>query len=75
MSYQTNEDNVYPVGTFITAKEAPAVKLEITNYYQRIYYCSVVGEPGAKQRVYFERELIAPVQSSNNLAQVIGRKA
>ncbi|HEY0654377.1 MAG TPA: hypothetical protein VGD65_14655 [Chryseosolibacter sp.] len=61
MSYQTNEDNIYAVGTFITAKEAPAVRLEITRYYQRIYYCSVVGSEAAKRKVYFERELVAPI--------------
>jgi len=62
MSYQTNEDNIYTVGTLITAKEAPAVKLEITKYYQRIYYCSIVGNETGKVKPYFERELIAPVQ-------------
>jgi hypothetical protein len=64
MSYRTNEDNIYAVGTFITAKEAPAVKLEITKYYQRIYYCSVVGNDQSKVKAYFERELIAPLQIS-----------
>lgn len=64
MSYQTNEDNIYAVGTFITAREAPAVKLEITKYYQRIYYCSVVGNETAKLKAYFERELVAPIESS-----------
>jgi hypothetical protein len=64
MSYQTNEDNIYAVGTFITAKEAPAVNLQITRYYQRIYYCSVVGNEGGKLKAYFERELVMPMQSS-----------
>lgn len=60
MSYQTNEDNIYPVGTRIAAKESPTVKLRVTKYYQRIYYCSVEGQDSAKQKVYFEKELIAP---------------
>jgi hypothetical protein len=60
MSYQTNEDNIYAVGTIIMAKEAPTIKLEIKKYYQRTYYCSVVGDAAAKQKAYFERELIAP---------------
>ncbi|MEJ1238421.1 hypothetical protein WBG78_09840 [Chryseolinea sp. T2] len=60
MSYQTNEDNIYGIGTFITAKEAPTIKLKITTYIQRIYYCSVVGDDTAKQKAYFERELIEP---------------
>lgn len=60
MGYQTNEDNIYAVGSFINAKESPAVKLQITKYYQRIYYCSIVGDDNAKPKVYFERDLIAP---------------
>ena len=60
MPYQTNEDNIFQVGTFIVAKEAPAVKLEIKKYFQRIYYCAIVGNESAKQKVYFERELISP---------------
>jgi hypothetical protein len=60
MSYHTNEDNIYAVGLVIMAKEAPTIKLEIMKYYQRIYYCAVVGDESAKQKAYFERELIAP---------------
>ncbi|HYC87529.1 MAG TPA: hypothetical protein VEB86_19985 [Chryseosolibacter sp.] len=60
MSYHTNEDNIYPVGSMITAKDAPAIQLEIKKYYQRIYYCSVVGSDDAKRKAYFEKELIAP---------------
>lgn len=62
MSYQANEDNIYAVGTLVRAKAAPSVELKITSYYQRIYYCSVVGSDSAKLKVYFERELVAPVQ-------------
>lgn len=54
-----NNDNIYPVGTFITAKDSPARKLLITGYKQRIYYCAVVEQPD-KKFVYFERELIQP---------------
>lgn len=60
MSYQTSEDNIYSVGTLITAREAPTVTLKITSYYQRIYYCSIEGNDTGKVKVYFERELIAP---------------
>lgn len=60
MGYQTNTDNIYPEGSFITAKEAPAVKLKIMAYRQRIYYCAVVGDEGQKQLAYFERELVPP---------------
>jgi hypothetical protein len=55
-----NNDNVYPVGTSITAKEFPARKLHITAYKQRIYYCSSVDHPEVRQLAYFERELIEP---------------
>ena len=60
MSYLNNDDNIYKVGTFIQAKEAPFVRLEIKKYSHRVYYCAVVGNEAAKQKVYFERELIAP---------------
>lgn len=60
MSYRTNADNIYQTGITITAKENPSLPLTIVNYYQRIYYCVPVSDPGAKQRAYFERELIAP---------------
>jgi hypothetical protein len=59
MSYHTNKDNIYPVGAIIMAKEAPTRKLEIKNYNQRIYYCAIVGDEAAKQKAYFEKELIA----------------
>lgn len=60
MAFQNNEDNIYPIDAFIMAKEAPTVKLQIKKYYNRIYYCAVVGSESAKQKVYFERELIPP---------------
>ena len=60
MPYQSNEDNTYEVGAFILAKEAPTVKLQIKKYYQRIYYCAIVGNESAKQKAYFERELLPP---------------
>jgi len=60
MPYQNNEDNIYQVGTIIIARESPTVRLEIKKYLQRIYYCAIVGDEAAKQKAYFERELIAP---------------
>ena len=65
MPYQTNNDNIYSVGTLIFAKEAPTVQLQIKHYYQRIYYCGIVGSESAKNKVFVERELIAPGQPSN----------
>lgn len=62
MPYQTNTDNIYPEGFFITAKENPSLRLKIMNYKQRIYYCAVVGNEELKQLAYFERELIPPLK-------------
>ena len=60
MPYQNNEDNIYQVGTIIIARESPTVKLQIKMYLQRIYYCAIVGDESAKQKAYFERELVLP---------------
>jgi hypothetical protein len=57
---QENNDNKYPRGTHIYAKENPQLKLVIDAYKQRIYYCAVAGHPEMKQFAYFERELIDP---------------
>ena len=61
MSYRTNSDNIYAEGTLITARENPGLQLKIMKYYQRIYYCDIVGHADRKQLAYFERELIPPV--------------
>ena len=66
MSYRTNSDNVYAEGIFITAKGNPTLRLKIKKYYQRIYYCEVVGGEQRKQLAYFERELISPEKGENN---------
>ena len=60
MSYRTNSDNAYAEGTLITAKANPSLQLKITKYYQRMYYCAVVGDESSKPLVYFERELVKP---------------
>ena len=60
MSFRTNSDNKFAKGTLISAQADPHRSLRIVAYYQRIYYCEVVGEEHRKQLVYFERELIAP---------------
>lgn len=61
MIYTTNSDNIYATGTVVSAKANPGLQLKIMSYYQRIYYCAVVGDENGKQLVYFERELVAPV--------------
>lgn len=45
----------------ITAKENPALPLVIVKYYQRIYYCAVIGNPDHKHLAYFEGELNPPM--------------
>ena len=55
-----SNDNIYKAGTLIAAKANPELALVIRHYYQRIYYCEVVGEPDHKHLAYFERELIPP---------------
>lgn len=57
-------DNIYPIGTRITAKVDPGLQLVIDNYFHRIYYCAVVNDPDHKHLLYFERELIPPLASS-----------
>lgn len=59
-SSRTIADNIYSIGTRVTAKHDPAQQLVIVRYYQRIYYCSIVDQPAHKQLAYFERELVTP---------------
>lgn len=60
MSYQTNNDNIYALGTVITAKAHPHVKLIIRKYYHRTYFCAVMDDLTQKHLEYFEKELIPP---------------
>jgi hypothetical protein len=66
MSFRTNSDNIYAEGTLITAKDNPSLQLKIVKYYQRIYYCAVVGDEDKKQLAYFGRELVQPQGEMNN---------
>jgi hypothetical protein len=70
MSLITNTDNIYAVGTILAAKVNPELKLVIMRYFQRIYYCAVVGEPERKHFAYYERELIAPAAADNGIQKV-----
>jgi hypothetical protein len=58
-----NSDNLYKEGSIICAKVDPSVKLVITKYRQRIYYCKEVDRSEKNNYVYFENELILPVSS------------
>lgn len=62
MNDPVNNDNKYPRGMFIYAKENPELKLIIDDYKQRAYFCAVVDHPELKLTAYFERELIDPKQ-------------
>jgi len=53
-------DNIYSVGTFITAQNDPNRTLIINRYLDRIYYCEAVNDPTHKLLAFFERELIPP---------------
>lgn len=57
MSYHTNTDNIYELGTLVTAKADPTLKLVIKKYYQRIYYCAQTDNPLRKHLAFFENEL------------------
>lgn len=62
MDTSMNSDNIFSIGTIVSAKVEPGLSLVIAKYYQRIYYCSIVGQPTHKQFAYFERELIPPTK-------------
>jgi hypothetical protein len=61
MKREINNDNLYEEGTVICARTEPTLKLLITKYRQRIYYCTVVGHPDQNNLAYFESELILPL--------------
>jgi hypothetical protein len=61
----SSDDNIYPVGMNVSAKTNPSVALKIDSYFQRIYYCSAVGDSGHKQFAYFERELVPSGEGKN----------
>jgi len=67
MRNEINDDNIYAEGTFICAKADPEVKLVIMKYRQRIYYCAAVAHPEQNNFAYFERELIPPTASDQQV--------
>jgi len=50
-------DNVYPIGSFVTALGDNSERLVIQAYYERIYYCQSVQFPNKKMQALFEREI------------------
>lgn len=59
MRDRNKRDNLYQEGTIISAKENPDLKLVITKYCQRVYYCAIEGETG-QRFAYFEHNLVPP---------------
>ena len=51
-------ENKYKEGELVYAKVNPELKLVIRRYVDRIYYCKIQNEPGRKELVYFEREIL-----------------
>ncbi len=51
-------ENKYKKGDLVTANDDPTKKLVIHHYSGRIYYCKAQEDPGAKELVFFERELV-----------------
>lgn len=56
-------ENKFNEGDFVYAIADPSVKMVVRRYFPRIYYCTVVHDPG-KELVFFERELTSDVQQS-----------
>jgi hypothetical protein len=52
-------ENKYKEGDVVYSKIDPTLKLVIRRYVKRIYYCKIQKDPGRKELVYFERELMA----------------
>jgi len=51
-------ENMYKEGDVVYSKTDPTLKLVIRRYVKRIYYCKIQEDPGRKELVYFERELM-----------------
>jgi hypothetical protein len=57
-------ENKFTEGDIVCAKEAPAIKLVVRRYVDKIYYCKIQADPTARELVYFERELISETDKS-----------
>lgn len=57
MSYHTSTDNIFDLGTQVSSKALPDLKLIIVKYYQRIYYCADIDNPSKKHLAFFENEI------------------
>jgi hypothetical protein len=57
-------ENKYKEGEVVYAKTKPTIRLVIRRYIDRIYYCTVEGNPKLREEVYFERELLTETEAA-----------
>jgi hypothetical protein len=50
--------NNFNEGDLVYARENPTLELCIRRYVHKIYYCKITSQPGAKELIYFDRELL-----------------
>ncbi len=55
------DDNLYPEGSLIFAKDRPTIPMVIRRYIGRIYYCRNQRDSAESERSYFEHELLPSV--------------
>ena len=60
-------ENKYKEGDVVYSKMDPKLKLVVRRYVKRIYYCQIQEDPGQKDLVYFERELMAGSSMGKNI--------
>ena len=54
-----HNDNIFKIGTSVTAKGDPSVNLVIKKYIHRSYFCTVADDDSRNYRRYLEKDLIA----------------
>lgn len=57
-------ENKHNAGDTVYAKVNPTLQLVVRRFVDSIYYCKIQNDPGHKELVYFERELLD--KSSNS---------
>lgn len=60
----------YKVGVAVFAKVHPEVALVVRRFVANIYYCQRADDPGKKDLVYFERELMNTMEKSMSKVHV-----
>lgn len=51
--------NKFKDGEEVFAKAAPSLKLIIRRKWNEIYFCKIKEDPSAKEKIYFEKELLS----------------